>query len=103
MSLQKLKDMSAKAAFGITRNEAWEKRICIRCKVLPQFYTQAGIREYGITALCEFCFDLICQPSEECCKTCDMPPSFHQYKIGRGECKHFVPRTDIDDIISDED
>jgi hypothetical protein len=54
-----IRDESAKAAFGMTREEAQEQGICIHCKqvALGRIHTPAGHREYHITAMCEVCWD----------------------------------------------
>ncbi len=53
-------------AFGITREEAWEKGICVQCKKPPVFHTEAGRKEYTLSAMCEPCFDeLMADPEEE--------------------------------------
>lgn len=70
--LNSFRDAAAKAAFGRTRTEAFEKRICVRCGKPIVFseepidevtegwiYTAAGIHEYCISAMCEWCFDHI--------------------------------------------
>jgi hypothetical protein len=88
--LNKLKDTLARESYGITKEEALRMNICIDCKKTPLFYSQPGIREYRITGLCEFCFDLTCDP--EICQICSKPESFHTYKVGRGECEEFRPK-----------
>lgn len=59
MSLQKLKDELSIAAHGITKAEGHEQGICVCCKLpaLPRCHTEAGKREYGISGICEVCFD----------------------------------------------
>jgi hypothetical protein len=46
-----------KEGFGITREEAWEQGICVDCRKPPIFHTEAGRREYKLSAMCEPCFD----------------------------------------------
>ena len=43
--------------------EVHKKGICINCgeEALPKCYSEAGIREYSISGLCELCFDRICE------------------------------------------
>ena len=64
-ALQNLKDRLAKNTFGITKKEAQTKEICVGCKepAIPKCYSEAGIREYRISGLCEKCFDKITQPT----------------------------------------
>jgi hypothetical protein len=57
--ITRLVDSLAKDLFSMSREEAWEKKICIKCKRPASFYSQAGIKEYKKTALCEKCFDEI--------------------------------------------
>ena len=59
MSLQQLKDRWAIAVHGMTAQEAWSRNICVQCKqpALSKCPTEAGRREYLISALCERCFD----------------------------------------------
>ena len=61
----------AKQTFGMTLQEAYSKGICIRCqepalvmsadgtsKYNPElFYSSAGKEEWGISGMCEKCFD----------------------------------------------
>lgn len=57
MSLQAFKDQLARAAYGMTAGEAHAREVCISCQRPPTFQTEAGRREYQISALCETCFD----------------------------------------------
>ena len=59
MQLQSLKDRLANDLFGMTKAEAVEQGICIDCKepALPNCYSDAGVREYYISGMCEECFD----------------------------------------------
>jgi hypothetical protein len=45
--------------FGMTLTEAHEKGVCIDCKeeAMGKCYSEAGRKEYGISGLCEACFD----------------------------------------------
>lgn len=56
-------DQTAKRVFGVTKTDAIEKGICVQCRELamPKCYSDAGIREYPISGLCELCFDEIMQ------------------------------------------
>jgi hypothetical protein len=60
-------DHLSKEGFQLTREDAWGRGICIKCKKPPQFYSVAGRKEYNITALCEYCFDDIANPIVKCC------------------------------------
>lgn len=51
--------------FGTTIEQALSQNICIECKKTPKFYSQAGKKEYPISGLCEFCFDLTMLSREE--------------------------------------
>lgn len=44
-------------AFSMTREQAWEQGICVSCKEEPTFYSEAGKKEYRLSAMCEPCFD----------------------------------------------
>ena len=59
MTIQKMKDSLSKDIFGLTKNEANAKGICIQCKeeALSKCYSDAGRREYYISGMCEKCFD----------------------------------------------
>lgn len=59
--LEVIKELLAKEAHGMTVGEAIAAGICIQCKNPPTFYSDAGKREYRITALCEPCYDAIAQ------------------------------------------
>jgi hypothetical protein len=52
-------------AFGETREEAQDKRVCVSCKQHPTFTTEAGRREYEISGLCEPCWNRIMMPPDE--------------------------------------
>ena len=59
--LQDFKDNLAKELYSITAKEARSRGICVQCKepALPKCYSDAGIREYQLSGLCEKCFDEI--------------------------------------------
>lgn len=57
--LEKLKDLTAQQAFGMTKAEAVAQGLCIQCRQPPRFYSDAGRQEYRISGLCEYCFDEI--------------------------------------------
>jgi len=65
-------DGHAKATFGKTRTEAHTDGVCINCKASVSvdfnlirawkpgdIYSPEGLKEYGISGLCEFCWDEI--------------------------------------------
>jgi len=55
-SLDKMKDLAAKAAFGRTRSEALEKQICIQCATdMLDLRTEVERKEYSLSALCGTC------------------------------------------------
>jgi len=55
--LKKLQDMFSERLFGMSKDEAIKKGICIECKQPATFYSDAGKREYKLSGLCEHCFD----------------------------------------------
>ena len=59
--LKELQDDFAKSCFGITKGESQETMSCISCKlpVINRIKTDLGWKEYGISGLCEICFDSI--------------------------------------------
>jgi hypothetical protein len=59
MNLKELKENLSKEIFGQTKQEACNEGICISCKqpAIPKCYSQAGLREYQISGMCEECFD----------------------------------------------
>jgi predicted amidophosphoribosyltransferase len=59
LNLGKLVDFIAMRAYGMKPQEAWTKEICIRCKepALPKCCSDAGKKEYKISAMCESCFN----------------------------------------------
>jgi hypothetical protein len=52
-------DQMSMDIYGISRSEAWSKGICLECKelALPKCYSEAGVKEYKMSGLCEACFD----------------------------------------------
>ena len=63
--LQKFKDNLAFSCYGMTVAEAHEQGVCISCGKPPTFYSDAGRKEYQISALGEPCFDRITKEPEE--------------------------------------
>jgi hypothetical protein len=59
-----LKDRLVVNAFQMTKTDALNKGVCIKCKKPPEFYSDAGRREYSITGLCEYCWDDIFKEGE---------------------------------------
>ena len=55
--LKKFLEEGFREGFGMTREEAWDKGICVNCRKPPVFHTQAGRNEYRLSAMCEPCFD----------------------------------------------
>lgn len=85
-------DELAIQTFGITIAQAHKAHICIKCKKTPMTYSGMGDREYLISGLCEYCFDLICDPEK--CQNCQKPYSFHTkaaHELELGTCNHFKP------------
>lgn len=60
-SLEDLQNNLAKDATGITKQEAHDKDICIRCKKPVNVFAMSAInrREYRISGLCGKCWDEI--------------------------------------------
>jgi hypothetical protein len=59
--LKEFQDNFAKECFGQTKGDAHEDQTCISCKlpVINRIQTELGWKEYGISGLCEICFDSI--------------------------------------------
>ena len=57
--MQEFKDKLATDLFEMTLEDAQRGGICISCNepARPKCYSQAGLREYEISGLCEKCFD----------------------------------------------
>lgn len=57
--LKEYQDDTARLAFKMTKEEAHEHQVCISCKlpVLNRIESELGWKEYGISALCEICWD----------------------------------------------
>lgn len=72
-------DRLAKDTYGMTREDAHTRGICIRCqepalvmaadgtsKYNPElFYSPAGRTEWSISAMCELCFDSLFDEEEQ--------------------------------------
>ena len=59
-------DANYKAGFGMTRAEAWKDGLCVECKKPATFYSEAGRKEYKLSAMCEPCFDaMFAEPEGE--------------------------------------
>lgn len=59
--MNELKDVMAKMIYGMSVTEAHNQGICVCCKEKikdgANIYTPLGKKEYGISGLCEICFD----------------------------------------------
>lgn len=64
-NLTRFLDTLAGSTFGITREEAQRRMICIDCKQPPGELTGADASEYRISALCPKCFDKITSPKKQ--------------------------------------
>jgi len=66
-ALSALKDDMANDLFGMTKAEAVKKGVCIQCKqpAMSYCYSDAGVREYQVSGLCEKCFDQITGGGDE--------------------------------------
>lgn len=63
--LQREAEKFAVEAFGISRSEALEKMICVRCHKKAGFFRDMlSVKEYGLSALCQKCQDEIFNPDE---------------------------------------
>lgn len=76
MSFVICKDELSERVHGITMTEALKRRICVNCKktIRPGnsrslnpgvIYSSAGLDEYRISGLCEYCFDEITKEEED--------------------------------------
>lgn len=65
--IRALADALAQEATGITQTKAWRRGICVVCKqnAKSRCYTEAGLREYQISATCERCFDAMFATTDE--------------------------------------
>ena len=64
MNLKKFKDELSKNVTELTREEGLAQGICIICKNPPTWYSEAGRKEYRISATCEPCFDKLFEETE---------------------------------------
>lgn len=48
--------------YRLTKQEAFDLGVCIRCEKIATCYSAAGFKEYSLSGLCEACFDEICVP-----------------------------------------
>ena len=61
MMLQELMDILSVEFFGKTKAQAISEGVCLECGGDHKLncYSDAGLKEYQISALCEKCFDAI--------------------------------------------
>jgi len=62
--MKEIKNLLAKGLWGMSIDEAHEKRLCISCKKLIDdigFPTEADRKEYEISGLCYKCFRELCE------------------------------------------
>lgn len=64
--LERLKDALRENAGLAEPVSAKAAGLCISCNepALPKCYSEAGVREYGISGMCEECFDRCTQEDE---------------------------------------
>lgn len=72
--LDEFLDQGYTEGFGMTRQEAQKQEICVQCKKPIHYpgiagdqgaiYTEAGLREYRMSAMCESCFDSMFEEEE---------------------------------------
>lgn len=60
-SLQALKDNLSMNIYGKTAAQAQDEGVCLECHkpALERCYSEEGKAEFGISGLCELCFDKI--------------------------------------------
>lgn len=63
-TLRELNDQLAVLIFNWTPKEAHEAGVCIKCREVPDFATQAESREYLITGLCGACWREIVEEND---------------------------------------
>lgn len=75
--LTETKNVLAQNLFGMSIDECVDKGVCINCKKLVYWsnyekldeegniYSDAGMDEFRISGLCEYCFDKIMQETGE--------------------------------------
>jgi hypothetical protein len=68
MSPQINLDDLARQTFKMTKDEAHTAGVCIKCKVPPYIYSEAGVSEYRMSAIGETCFDSMFTESEKTCE-----------------------------------
>jgi hypothetical protein len=68
MPSQMLLDSVARQIFKMTKGEAHTAGVCIKCKVPPYIYSEAGVSEYRMSAIGETCFDSMFTESEKTCE-----------------------------------
>ena len=66
MNLDDLKKNLAEEAGLMPLQDAWDAGVCVQCRepALPKCYSDAGRREYGISGMCEECFDNLFKEEE---------------------------------------
>lgn len=76
-SIEELKKNLAINAFGQTKEEAQQSCVCINCgheifweksrrSTRPgHIYSEAGLREYKISGMCEYCFDKLTEVEDD--------------------------------------
>jgi hypothetical protein len=59
--IQNCMEVMSKDIFGTSVSSSASKGLCVDCRqsALERCYSEAGKREYGISGLCEICFDKI--------------------------------------------
>lgn len=67
MTPQELKDNLSQELYGTTTEAAIASGLCIQCRRRAEqhCYSNAGLREFRISGLCEECFDSITYDPEE--------------------------------------
>lgn len=74
-SIDSMIDLVGEATFGMTRTDARKNGVCISCHEpvfnadgtlnAELFHSEAGVKEYYISGMCERCFDKLFSEDEE--------------------------------------
>jgi hypothetical protein len=65
MTMKMRLDKMTMAMFGMTREQAHEKGVCIKCKETPELRTDTEKHEYHLSATCPTCWENLFPPEDE--------------------------------------